>query len=289
MKVLELIRKLNYHYLEKGNDYLVKCTNPDHEDKHPSMRIDKVTGMYNCFSCGHSGNFLRENGVRLNKVDTRSQSILNKIKKFRSPSLEFPLGYQPFNTSFRGISEETIKYFEAFTHPDYESRILFPLRDMNSDIVVFISRHLHTQGKDKYKFYPEGVTPPLFPVKPVDIRENSIILVEGIFDALNLIDRGLQNVMCVFGTHTLHSKKRKKLYIEKLEYLKVMGVEKFYIMFDGDKAGNDAANELENLINNDSSFTAEKIELPDGLDPGDLDKDQVHFIMRELYYEGSTS
>lgn len=289
MKVLELIKKLEYHYLEKGNDYLVRCTNPEHDDSHPSMRIDKLTGVYNCFSCGHSGNLLRENGVRLNKVDVRSQRILNKIKKFRTPSLDFPLGYQPFTSSFRGISAETIQYFEAFTHPDYESRILFPLRDLNKDIVVFISRHLHTQGKDKYKFFPEGVTPPLFPMKPISIQDNSVILVEGIFDALNLIDKGLQNVICGFGTHTLFAKKKRKLHLDKLEYLKVMGVEKLYIMFDGDDAGNNAADDLEDLINRSETFSAEKIELPKGLDPGDLDKSQVEFIKRELYYENSSS
>lgn len=289
MKVLELVKKLGYHYNEKGNDYIVKCINPEHDDSHPSMRIDKITGIYNCFSCGYSGNLLRENGVRLNKVDIRSQRILNKIKKFRSPSLDFPEGYEPYLNAYRGISKDTLKYYEAFTHPDYESRILFPLRDLNKDIVVFISRHMHTQGKDKYKFHPEGVSPPLFPIKPLAIQDNSVIIVEGIFDALNLIDKGLQNVLCAFGTHTLYSKKRKRINIEKIEYLKVMGVEKIYLMFDADKAGNEAADDLEYLINNSGSFTAEKIELPEGLDPGDLDESQVTYIKRELYNESSSS
>lgn len=283
MKVLELIKKLEYQYLEKGNDYVVKCINPEHEDTHPSMRIDKLTGVYNCFSCGYSGNLLRENGVRLNKVDVRSQRILNKIQDFRRPSLEMPIGAIPYTAAFRGISDETLRHYEAFTHPDYESRIVFPLKDLNNDIVVFIGRHLHTKTADKYLFIPKGVEPPLFPSKPVAIYENSIILVEGIFDALNLIDKGLQNAICAFGTTTLYSKKRKKLKKEKFEYLRVMGVETIYLMFDGDKSGREASEDLEDLINSSGIFSAERIELPEGLDPGDLDKHQVQHIKEELY------
>ena len=283
MKVLELIKKLGYYYQEKGNDYVVKCTNPEHDDTHPSMRIDKLTGIYQCFSCGHSGNLLRENGVRLNKVDVRSQRIMNKIQTFRRPSLAFPLGAEFLKTSYRGISADTISYYEAFTHPDYESRIMFPIRDLNNDIVVFLGRHMHTQTADKYKFYPQNITPPLFPVKPVQLIENSIILVEGIFDALNLIDKGLQNAMCAFGTHTLYRKKQKQLRKDKLEYLRIMGVEKIYLMFDGDKAGNEAATILEDIMNSSGLFSAERIELPQGVDPGDLDKDQIKYIKQELY------
>jgi DNA primase len=283
MKVLELIKKLGYQYNEKGNDYIVKCINPEHDDTHPSMRIDKITGIYNCFSCGYSGNLLRENGVILNKVDVRSQRILNKIKDFRKPSLDMPIGSTPYITPFRGISSETLQYFEAFIHPDFESRIVFPLRDFNNDIAVFIGRHLHTKTADKYLFVPKGIDPPLFPAKPIAIYENSIILVEGIFDAINLIDKGLQNAICAFGTTTLYSKKKRKLKQEKLEYLKVMGVDTIYIMFDGDKAGKEASQDLEDLINSSGLFSAERIELPDGVDPGDLDKTQIKYIKENLY------
>lgn len=283
MKVLELVKKLGYQYHEKGNDYVVKCINPEHDDTHPSMRIDKITGVYNCFSCGFSGNLLRENGVRLNKVDVRSARILDKIKDFRRPSLEMPIGSIPYTTPYRNISADTLMYYEAFTHPDYESRIVFPLRDLNGDIVVFIGRHLHTKTADKYLFIPKGIDPPLFPSKPVAIYENSIILVEGIFDALNLIDKGLQNTICAFGTQSLYAKKKRKLKKEKFEYLRVMGVETIYIMFDGDKAGREASQDLEDLINESGIFNAEIIELPEGLDPGDLDKHQVQHIKDELY------
>ena len=38
---------------KKGKSYLGKC--PWHEDKTPSLSVDKVKGLYNCFGCGESG------------------------------------------------------------------------------------------------------------------------------------------------------------------------------------------------------------------------------------------
>ena len=37
--------------MPKGKDYVVSCLNPEHDDKNPSMRIDQITGIFNCFSC----------------------------------------------------------------------------------------------------------------------------------------------------------------------------------------------------------------------------------------------
>jgi len=287
-KLEELLSKLEIGFQEKGKDYIVRCTNPEHDDSHPSMRIDRLTGIYHCFSCGHKGNILKEYGVITNPLDTKAVKLLEKIRETMRPGLEIPLGSHSFVTEFRGISADTLKHFEAFTHPDYEDRLMFPLRDISGDIIVFIGRHMYSDISPKYVFDPPHISPPLFPSKPVSIENSSIILVEGIFDALNLIDKGLQNAMCAFGTKTLH-----KAHREKLEYLKIMGVEKIYIMFDGDKSGKESAYQVEEIINRTITtkkgyeikplFEAEVIELPENTDPGDLSQDDVNHIKRELY------
>jgi len=287
-KLEELLDKLSIKFLDKGKDYIVRCTNPEHDDTHPSMRIDKLTGIYHCFSCGHKGNILKEHGVQTNIVDTKALKILEKIRNLQRKGIDIPLGAIPFTTDFRGISGKTLKYFEAFVHPDYEDRIIFPLRDITGDIQVFITRHMYSNVQPKYVFDPAHTTPPLFPSKPISIENSSIILVEGIFDALNLIDKGLQNAVCAFGTNTLF-----RSYREKLEYLKIMGVEKIYIMFDGDKPGREAASKLEEIINKTITtkrgttisplFEAEVVELPDKTDPGSLSQDDVNYIKREMY------
>lgn len=277
-KVKELLGTLSVPYKEQGSDLVVKCTNPEHTDTHPSMRIDSLTGIYNCFSCGHKGNLLKEHGIKIQLQDLKVHAILRKIQNLRSTGLDFPLGYAPYLSEYRGISKETMTYFEAFTHADYEDRLMFPLRDISGDILCFIGRYIHSNLNPKYKFYPNKIVPPLFPSKPISIEQDSIILVEGIFDAMNCIDKGLQNVQAGLGTTTMH-----KTYRQKLEYLKILGIQKIYIMFDGDEAGIKAGEKLVNSITHSGMFMAEQILLPEGVDPGDLTEAQILEIKRGVY------
>ena len=52
MTVEELLQEKRLDFKVSGRDYLVKCLNPEHEDTNPSMRIDNITGIFHCFSCG---------------------------------------------------------------------------------------------------------------------------------------------------------------------------------------------------------------------------------------------
>ena len=46
----DILEQRGIKYIERGNDFLVRCLNPEHEDSNPSMRIDKFTGIFHCFS-----------------------------------------------------------------------------------------------------------------------------------------------------------------------------------------------------------------------------------------------
>ena len=70
----------------------------------------------------------------------------------------------------------------------------------------------------KYLISPPQAKLPLYPasVKPIKGR---VILVEGIFDMINLFDKGLPNAICCFGTKNMMAKLMqiwKKQYVEKL-------------------------------------------------------------------------
>ncbi len=103
------------------------------------------------------------------------------------------------------------------------------------------------------------------------------------FDALNMIDKGCRNVISAFGTHTL-----LKTYKQKLSHYQILGVNKFYILFDGDKAGREAGQKLENVLNT-NGFNAEVVELPDGMDPGDLTTQDINILMTGLYGNENSS
>jgi DNA primase len=278
MDVEQLLNERSIEFSPKGQDYIVRCLNPDHEDNNPSMHIDKLSGAYNCFSCGFKGNVFKYYNVHRDWQDFRVKKLLKGIATIRQEAsgLPMPEGFIPFTRDFRGIKSEVLRSFNAFTHKDYEDRIIFPLPDITGKIRAFIGRYMNSDAHPKYLIFPRGVELPLFPSKinPID---GSVILVEGSIDALNLINGGLYNATAVLGATNMSK--------EKIEGLRFLGVRKLYIMFDGDNAGKEAAKKLEEEW--ESTFLVERLELPDGLDPGDLSIEDIKQIKDNLYESSS--
>ena len=96
---------------------------------------------------------------------------------------------------------------------------------------------------------------------------------------LNLYDKGLTNTVCAFGT--------QKVTKEKLQVLKIQGIQGLDIMFDGDDAGAEAAKKVGEL--------AEAVELDirtitlKDKDPGELTASKVIKLKEKLYGEDSHS
>jgi DNA primase len=274
MQVLELLEKKGIAFKAQGNDYLIKCLNPEHDDSNPSMRVDKLTGIFNCFACGEKGNLFYRFGEKANELQLRRELLKKKIqdKQRENVGLSMPIGSIPYTGNWRGISPETYQKFEAFQHhdADYIGRIVFPIRDPSGKIVAFQGRHT-TGGTPKYKFTPPKAKIPLYPV--VTPREGRVILVEGIYDMLNLHDKGLTNATCSFGASNINE--------AKLGMLKMQGAEGIDIFYDGDEAGQEGAREVISLC--------EKIGLPhrniclEGSDPGSLTESQIIKLTKKLY------
>jgi DNA primase len=190
--------------------------------------------------------------------------------------LEYPDGYTPINMPFRGISTKTLRGFDAFYTDRVEKladRICFPVPDITGRTAVFVARHTLSNGNPRYVNYPQGVSLPLFPAfVPKNEDITSIVLVEGLFDMLNLYDKGIKNAVCCFGTSTIYSN-----IGEKLLPFKAQGITKVYILFDGDEAGRTAAKKLRPLVE-EQNFIVELVDLPDGQDPGDLSQEDVDSI-----------
>lgn len=274
MQVEELLNKKGITFRQQGNDYLIQCLNPEHDDSNPSMRVDRVTGIFNCFACGEKGSIFFRFGEKPNQLQLRRDLLIKKIRDKRKENvgLSFPIGYIPYTGTWRGISTETYETFEAFQHHDseYIGRIVFPIRDVSGKIVAFQGRHT-TGGTPKYRVTPAGVKLPLYPtVKP---REGRVILVEGIYDVINLHDKGLNNAICSFGVSNVNE--------EKLNMLKLQGVEGIDIFFDGDEAGQKGA-KLVIAICDKAGIPHRNICL-DNADPGSLTETQTLRLARKLY------
>lgn len=274
--VLSLIQKQGLAYRSSGRDYLVACINPEHPDSDPSMRIDRITGLFNCFSCGFKGNLFKYYGVLTSLAPIKLAKLKDRLTELKTAhtGLELPKGATPYTKVFRNISTQTLKRFGAFYTTQVEKledRICFPIKDITGKTQVYVARHTLSSGNPRYVNYPQGVTMPLYPAQ-VPAGYKSVVLVEGIFDMLNLYDKGLENVACCFGTNTLQADTGGKL----LAY-KAQGVTHVFIAFDGDAAGEKAALLLKPLIEAEG-FVVEIINLPDGTDPGELDSENVHIM-----------
>lgn len=275
--VQDLLIKNGLKFRPSGRDYLIECLNPEHNDSDPSLRVDRVTGVMHCFSCGFKHNLFKFYGVFTNITSIKVAQLKIKLGNIKANlnGLEMPEGATPFGMKYRGISVQTFRDFGAFTTYRVEKlqdRLVFPIKDVRDKTSVFVARHTLSSANPKYLYYPEGVELPIYPVKYSGGPYQTAVLVEGMFDMLNLYDKGLKNATCCFGTNTL----TKDLAL-KLLPLKAQGIVKLYILFDGDEAGRKAAKHLKPLIEAEQ-FIVEIIDLPDGMDPGGLDQEYVDSI-----------
>ena len=274
MNVEELLQSKSVPFMPKGKDFVVSCRNPEHDDNNPSMRIDQITGIFHCFSCGFKGNVFVHFGEKASFLHLRRELVKKKIREKRAESvgLPFPRSALPYVGNWRNIKPETYRKFEAFQeHEAFVGRIVFPIRDISGRIVAFNARHM-TGGTPKYLISPPGARMPLFPAK-IDPIQASVILVEGIYDMINLHDKGLTNAVCCFGTRNINE--------EKLSILRLQGIEEAIVFFDGDEAGQTAAAKVQEMCENVDLLTR-NINVVD-IDPGALTENQVEKLKDKLY------
>ena len=274
----DLLKEKGISYQLSGKDVKIICLNPEHDDTNPSLRVDRVTGVMHCFSCGFKGNLFTHFGAPSSPLEVRIHTIKEKIQKVKSETVGIQLPKDRLEWrggGFRNISEETLRIWDAFTWnvPKFENRIIFPIRDITGKTIALIGRTINDMGMNKYYIYPSGVEMPFIPAKVKPIQ-NRVILVEGIFDALNLWDKGLKNTVCCFGTQQVNW--------VKLSLLKLQGVQGVDILFDGDEAGRKAGEVAKGLAEK-LELSARVVNLRENIDPGNLTKDEIERLKKKLY------
>lgn len=262
-----------------GEEIKIKCLNPEHTDSHPSMGVNTYSGVFHCLSCGFKGNIYKFFGlvapVNLGKTNEVLQLINERLQSLEP--LEIPESATMFSEGYRGISASTLQRFSAFIHSDYESRLVLPISNHREEIVAFLTREMYSSNtRNKYIIYPSGKSLPIYPTHK---RTTQLVLVEGIFDVLNLVDKGCDlPVSAIFGTKTFISNIESKLH-----YYLVNGLEAVIILLDNDKAGNSTAEQIKQGLERLGIKTAiANSLLPDNKDPGDLNKKETELLTKQL-------
>jgi DNA primase len=276
MTVEELLTKKGINFKPSGRDFVIKCINPEHDDNDPSMRVDSILGIFHCLSCGYKGNLFYFFGEKADKLGTLRETLNRQMDDIRSSSIGLKIpDLAEFITDSYRVSASTLKEFEAFRciHGDYSGRIVFPIRDLKGKITCFIGRAEDPFDKVRYKVIPSKSKLPLFPLHKVKPEASKVVLVEGLFDMLNLWDNGFRNVLCTFGTNTITK--------DKLQLLTLLGISGIDIMFDPDDPGQEAAEKVKELAE-DLYFKVRNINLKD-VDPGDLTPQRAVKLKERLY------
>jgi DNA primase len=275
--VEKLLEQHGVPFRISGRDFVTNCFNTSHTDTNPSFRIDRITGVAHCFSCGHRLNIFTLYGQPSNNASVRTAKLKEKLRVLNvsTNGLKELEGSVPFNGTHRDISSQTLKQFGAFkTDKVYgmEDRIIFPIKDVRGKVTAYVGRHTKSDGNPRYQIHPTGAQIPLYPTK-LEGKHYSIVLVEGLFDLLNVYDKGLKNVVCTFGVDGLTNHTA-----EKLLPFKAMGVSKIFIMYDGDNAGREAAAKLSPIIE-EAGFIVEIVPMEEGTDPGNMVQDDVNSMI----------
>lgn len=145
----------------------------------------------------------------------------------------------------------------------YHNRIMFPLWDLNGNVVGFSGRVYDDSSTSKYVntmetdiFKKGNLLYNYHNAKEEARKEKQIIVVEGFMDVIRLYSIGIKNVVATMGTAITHN---QASLISKLSY-------NIILMFDGDKAGEKATlSAIEELNNKDVNIKI--IRLENNLDP----------------------
>jgi DNA primase len=277
--VVDLLNRKEIYFIEKGNDALVCCLSAEHTDSSPSMRIDKTTGKYNCFSCGFGGqNIFEYFNEYYNPVSRQAAELRIKISNIVMDltGIELPSGAEFYLGDYRGIPPKVYQKFRAFQHPDFDDRLCFPITNLSGKITNIVARNFHSTVPPKYKMYPEGRSVPIYP----SVVGRHVVLVEGIFDVLNLEKYGMVNVASLFGTQSMSERN----IVDKITPLMLGGIQDIFLLLDNDKAGNSAAAYLKKIIEIKTNIVVHILNdyLPVGKDPGELEEQEVTALITEI-------
>jgi len=166
----------------------------------------------------------------------------------------------------RGISREVIERFKV-RYDKKHDRIFFPLYSIEGKLVSAYGRCGFLDRNPKYLNYREGFSCSnyFFGEQFFEKSLGYLILVEGQFDVLRMVDYGYKNVIGIMG----HNPDLSKF----IEY-----IDKIYIVFDNDKAGRKKAYQVAEKYYKD--LIVKIVQLPENKDPCDCSKEEIELSIK---------
>ena len=241
--------------LDKSN----KCLCFKHKEKVPSMSFDSKGKTFRCFSCGATYNIVDHYKEYHNKayieaiksivsdfnISTDKLSINTERKAIKQPTKHENNISKAINyINKRCISETTIKY--AGIKEDDKGNIVFVYKNELGEHITNKYRPAKKINKDKKQlkmwFESETNINTLYLMDKADITR-PLVICEGEFDALSLIEAGYKNAVSVpTGCKSTEWITTNWTWLEQFEEI--------VLWYDNDEAGKEGVNEVFNRLPN---------------------------------------
>jgi twinkle protein len=241
--------------LNKSN----KCLCFKHEEDNPSMSFDSKGKIFRCFSCGATYNIIDHYMEYHNmayieaiksivsdfNISTDKLSINTERRAIKQPTRhENNISKAMSYINKRCISENTLKY--ADVKEDDKGNIVFVYKNELGEHISNKYRPARKINKDKKElkmwFESETNINTLYLMDKADITK-PLVICEGEFDALSLIEAGYKNAVSVpTGCRSTEWITTNWTWLEQFEEI--------ILWYDNDEAGKEGSNEVFNRLPN---------------------------------------
>jgi len=249
-QIIALLENLRKPYQIKGNEIVTTCLNPEHNDKNPSYSINYIKGSSYCFSCGYSISAPKLLGIKQDDDMLRTSKYLGLSRQWESeevvqiPEITLPPIDFMITESIRGIPKEILMELGVYycSHGRYKGRLILPVKDAYGALLGFDARiYAHQDRPNVIPELPQAkylrpttmkTSNTLYPLdylhKHPELGLGSIVLTEGIFDAISYIALGVP-ALCNFGLGSPS--------VEKVSHIVGLGCQEITSGFDFDYPG----------------------------------------------------
>jgi DNA primase catalytic core len=303
VSVLDLAQSRGISFKKQGADFIGLC--PFHDDHEPSLVITPESNLWHCFGACNTGGSVIDFLMKLENISFRHavekltgvpelplavetldhQKLLNQVTEFYHQTLHrdpaaleylakrgikseeaievFKIGYanRTLNYAIPAAVREELKKTGVFRdsgHEHFSGSVVIPILDENGNTVEMYGRKVLSnlrKGTPKHLYLPG-------PHRGIWNRQafkasKAIILCEALIDALAFWVNGLRNVTASYGVSGFTP--------ELEEAFNLFAIEKAYIAYDNDPAGNQAALTLAAKLSK-AGIDVYRVNFPEGLD-----------------------
>lgn len=301
MDILSLLDAKGIEYVPRGvNEYAITCPaqhmHAGGVDAHQSFNINIEKQLAGCFACGfklnQAGLYRWLMGEDADEFLLKGLAIRGALKRLQalnaSPLVDapaeffFPVGKPWAEDGYRGISLETYTLLEAIKveRGRYANRIAFPIW-VKGELVGVDARYLGDAKADECAKYLRNKDSSckenwLYPYDLVKAQKPKMVLLgEGIFHAINAIDKG-HPALCYFGVNNFS--------LNKIMLLLAAGVEEVCYVRDPDKAGEQAEQRICAALTLWFKVTSADMEyVESNTDLGDWDKELIDYCVEQRH------